>query len=1856
MGPMGQAIFYLQFSNGSSSVRQPEMTPISPSSSATTASTPPSISTSLSSENNIPANSIPAALVSSRADPSTIHGDDRTPGQLYASLLSTCRLGYPLWKPSPRRTATGKEYMINIGDVGVCSDLDPFHTLFNITHGEQVPEDVDPLCDLEEDITVDNECHQELEIIVKPKGAILEQREELSVFTFSLSEKEGALLMLPRGGVSRKLQNTHRFKTRIKNYWRQWYKFAQKARDLDENQTLCLLTGIERCSTWAMAVWETKPGRSRIDPDSLKLTVDNVGGRCSWSFRPAGCWTRSALEPAQIDEEPKETVFIRGIWIDRTNGSTSTGPPPPPSPSGNEDGDGDEDPGGRGRDLGNPYNRSQRATYYSQNPLNPFCNRPSSNAFSSTKDSPSGCDHTAHSESRPLPPDVHQLNEGNTINLSAAAFDVVTHPCQLINKFALELISQIQPPSLDSGCVAFSQDEDWMDVLEDFNEEVPSGTELLRRICGKLKFVAEGGAIYTETMNTSELEHIQQSIGILEAGKSASAVVPVLFQLHEPSVPHTTEDELPDYAINAMGPFSFASPGTGSVNGSSRSVSVSDCDGGGSERSEKDNEEGHADHSRLSGHRGRPSGATPRPSLVARSHQSESQPTPTKHLPNAYSSSASPSLPDLKVNDPLQLSSTSPTSSRQPVSEDHQHPEELAHGIPDDEYRYDDYDQGSDYDSDSSENYPYTDSDDEGKTPDIEIASARFDPDVAVVDPEVNPRLITSIHGSSGSRSTSIRRKGSSATERYWSGKSGYGSFGSYGESKGSVVSHWSFGAGSGAEGRQHSFYPKELSIAPGDNASVSANVNAHGDHWRLLLGPAQIDSLNQQAMPVPPESPTFADPGDLEDSFASSSAQATTTTTNKFDINYITGFDQHPDFISIGSAVTTGKSAPGSYQNPWEPMQKAPFSKSPLGAGAKGRGRERPPSMMSAASMHSLGSSFNFSNDNTFALGLNARGGQTYRDSRKDWVFRKERSERSRDTSGRSSNTQHGRSPRRVQLGMSVPSQEHWKNFLLGKFVVIREEVGGDGVGLGHHFRSSAGGSLAESKSGMPKKSSEKEHNGENASLSSIKSSKGKAREEHMIEGLAETKLSNDIHENEGGLKPSQSESSSHSQATAVTVKPQRSSDHGSGKPPQQRLVIRKLISQPREPGDRHKTEVSTSSSTALGSPTSQTSESSTSPITPPAGGVANSPVITVSPPRSPSNSAEDPTTSMQASGSGSSSRAEPPPPPVHMLSHPLGYDPLRPAVIVHKHPKVAAFSFSRHHRSSWARESGGNPPNSSAHRSRNVIMLAQRSVQEAFARTRTETVLLTNFDKKQKEKTASGSEKEKEKGSKDDLRLKIRSEGQVNLGEDGSESPIKSSAKSKSRLPFPRSPTTKTLGTKSAPANVNEANEDDSRDGAVSESPTDNPLHRRVSSAALSVLVPSTSASSAGVDDKETDADPIFPSPKPRVADHHKAYGTVASHRNLDPLQSSQSAPRSRRSSNSNLLKRLIPWGDNSRGNSTSDSTSSPNTLVESTPSLNSANDTTRYIPPWLTIPTREQRKMQRKAEDAMRNLKMSFENVSLLSSVREVRDGDKSKVREKKERNSPRRLTGKEKEREPEEKDGDVLNAVPRESLLMLLPLWPGDTDPYSRRYFPFDMPTVPMEERMFLLVYYEVLSRDVAKNINQPTPFTPVQDKRNILLPYFNVVGRQVSYGELQRSGIRLPDQGLAVSGPMKEAYSTAPKLQGRPPSAASSSSLSLSQIPPSVGTHGRECLMGSWYSRDAGIEFDPHALIELGLCSVLEEDVAPYPLPPEMFEEEIERSLTVKLTAIGSAVVEMVWAGGLALTSFEPVDETVEAKF
>ncbi|KAJ8085461.1 hypothetical protein PM082_004277 [Marasmius tenuissimus] len=535
------AVFYLQFPNGSP--------PISHTMSASVSDYP---GASVDPDRGLPPISPDLSSLSSQSSVPTRQINDRTPGQRYAALLSACNIGYPLWKPSSRQTDTGNECTINIGDVGICSDEDPFHTLFNITESRSsliftsnpLPKGIDPPCCVEGKVTVDPTYHRDGVILVKPGGTLLGHSvsEDIananqSIFTFDLTKGDGALLMLPRGGTLRKLQQTHAFKGRISRYWREWFEFAEQEGDLDENQTLCLITGLERCSTWAMAAWDSISSESYNNPGSvaLRASVDKDSGHCAWTFCPVRCSAQSsALTPQGLSNDQfKETVFIRAFWINRQVGRVSPSPPPLPPPSRDDENESDDDSRARQHQQPsrNPFHHSRSSTYLSRNPFNPFCK-------GSASGPPSDNDRPQASETRSiattLSPVGTFIDESNIIHLQVATSEDISHPCRVINRLAFSLLSKVRPALLDSGCIALSHDEDWMDVFKDFGEPDFSETELLRRVCAEYKFVMEGDVIYTEHMSTAELEHIHQGSKLAQ---NEPNLIPVLLVLRGQEVP-----------------------------------------------------------------------------------------------------------------------------------------------------------------------------------------------------------------------------------------------------------------------------------------------------------------------------------------------------------------------------------------------------------------------------------------------------------------------------------------------------------------------------------------------------------------------------------------------------------------------------------------------------------------------------------------------------------------------------------------------------------------------------------------------------------------------------------------------------------------------------------------------------------------------------------------------------------------------------------------------------------------------------------------------------------------------------------------------------------------------------------------------------------------------------------------------------------------------------------------------------------------------------------------------------------------------------------------------------------------------
>jgi len=251
---------------------------------------------------------------------------------------------------------------------------------------------------------------------------------------------------------------------------------------------------------------------------------------------------------------------------------------------------------------------------------------------------------------------------------------------------------------------------------------------------------------------------------------------------------------------------------------------------------------------------------------------------------------------------------------------------------------------------------------------------------------------------------------------------------------------------------------------------------------------------------------------------------------------------------------------------------------------------------------------------------------------------------------------------------------------------------------------------------------------------------------------------------------------------------------------------------------------------------------------------------------------------------------------------------------------------------------------------------------------------------------------------------------------------------------------------------------------------------------------------------------------------------------------------------------------------------------------------------------------------------DLYKSFQDVGLLPALHEIKGTHHSSQQRKREQQSSknsRRLTS-------DAAQAGIFKDIPTDSLYMLLPLWPGETDAKSAQKYPYTMPVISTDSRQYLLIYYKVKLNNSKRFRNSPTSsHESVKNRNHVLLTTFDISARVVAYHDLQGSGVLIPDQGLAVQGAPADAYEN---------------------MPTSIRDQGLvDLVIGVCHSREAGIEFFPDSLKKMGLCRSLQNSPAGDLRDEE--DEEVESDLV--LTPIGRAVIEMAWLGGMALTSFGP---------
>ncbi|KAG6865370.1 hypothetical protein C0991_003147 [Blastosporella zonata] len=574
-----------------------------------------------------------------------------------------------------------------------------------------------------------------------------------------------------------------------------------------------------------------------------------------------------------------------------------------------------------------------------------------------------------------------------------------------------------------------------------------------------------------------------------------------------------------------------------------------------------------------------------------------------------------------------------------------------------------------------------------------------------------------------------------------------------------------------------------------------------------------------------------------------------------------------------------------------------------------------------------------------------------------------------------------------------------------------------------------------------------------------------------------------------------------------------------------------------------------------------------------------------------------------------------------IHPVKYPngVGVPPDGPPVTIHKHSKAVAFSISRHYRiprrrgdvhptSSRATDStlpGGHSlsPLPATKRGSSMILLAPRRVQEAYTSTNTTRKLESHglLD----EPATSRSQEDREKHRRQRDREKLKKAPQEKKEKEHSKLSVVE-AKGKGRAPQQGKddshiPSTVSSLAQSLPAPPASAPSMHTYPpGFASSSTSSVPREAAIPEPAISRNSSRHSRRRRRVrdplDDDVEDEDDDEDAPPTRTP-HSEAFGTMDATL-IEQLR--QDRFHNVDSERGGLWNRLV-------GRANHSVTGSPSQLHAP------------FVPPWLALQPRNKQESQKVVIDT---LNTSFKDVGLLpSNYSTPRHGVPTSERQKKIASG--------------HSNDDPFKQIPDDSLYMLLPLWPGDTD--TRSEIPsasFEQPIIHNRERQYLLVYYKPPTDDedkraerISKKRSRPSPTSSYDlnakrdDRAAVLLTSFHITARLVPYQKLQGTGVRVPDEGLTVTGALETAFAHMPP-------------------PIDVAESYYEYVLGICHSRDAGVEFYPDGLVKMGLC-----EQSPVLLPASASEEDAFPEPEVTLTPIGRAVLEMVWSGALALTSF-----------
>ncbi|KAF8967337.1 hypothetical protein BDZ97DRAFT_2057013 [Flammula alnicola] len=251
-------------------------------------------------------------------------GDGEIPMEAYTRALLFQGHGIPVWVP-PGNTAARKVFLqrgVNIGDVGVLDRYGMFYFAFNIflppddpIHAGHTPREFVPFQPPpnSSELRFIPGYHKPGTVITSPGIKVARHSETLLDVSFSSEEKEGGILVLPKGASREDLLVTDRLHGYVKHNAPHWYQAINGYSSIRyTNGSLMIVTGCDKTRDWANASFPypgTSPPKMKLRYSRNTRWIDE--GTATTDFFGIHTYSRVSLDESQ----EIQCIFVRGLRI-----------------------------------------------------------------------------------------------------------------------------------------------------------------------------------------------------------------------------------------------------------------------------------------------------------------------------------------------------------------------------------------------------------------------------------------------------------------------------------------------------------------------------------------------------------------------------------------------------------------------------------------------------------------------------------------------------------------------------------------------------------------------------------------------------------------------------------------------------------------------------------------------------------------------------------------------------------------------------------------------------------------------------------------------------------------------------------------------------------------------------------------------------------------------------------------------------------------------------------------------------------------------------------------------------------------------------------------------------------------------------------------------------------------------------------------------------------------------------------------------------------------------------------------------------------------------------------------------------